>query len=115
MLYISVEMKRKKQTCNFGYEMTVRFRNSEPLPHIVEINHEDNAVVKDIKQLILQMTGFRDRERPRISAVIQRLQEIKGKTIRKIISHCVNDMLQFNLICFTVLMLNLYYNNLNYC
>ena len=83
LLAIVVEMKRNRQIVNFGYEMSVRFKDSDSLPHIVEINHEDSAVVKDIKRLILQMTGFRDSERLHIVEVVKEMRKIKGKAAVK--------------------------------
>ena len=71
-------MKKQKKVVNFGYEMSECFKKSEPLPHIVEHSASDDDTIHDLKEIILQMTAFHDKDRIHIRAVKRKLKQILG-------------------------------------
>ena len=74
-----MKSKREKKVVNIGFEMSECFKRSESLPCIVEHEANDNKSIHDLKELILKMTAFHDRDRIHIGSVEKTLKGIVCK------------------------------------
>ena len=72
-------MKAKKENTvvNFGFEMSACSKRSETLPCILEHTANDNALIYNLKELILKMTAFHDHDRIHIG----RVEKILGRIL----------------------------------
>ena len=62
----------------FGREMAECHKSATRLPHITEVKHDDTSAVRQLRQIILEMTSFKDDQRPAARKVEAQLLEIKG-------------------------------------
>ena len=54
------------------------YKSATSLPRITEVTHEDTSAVRQLRQIILEMTSFKDNQRPAAREVEKQLLEIKG-------------------------------------
>ena len=59
--------------------MSECFKRSNALPEIVQQVENDSKYVRELKELIINMTSFHDKERVQIGIVKERLRQLQCK------------------------------------